>query len=64
MQVEKGLRDEKMVSVNFASHQVNRKACKEKDVPKANGKKILVVVALGETINKVVKYFFYKRKNI
>ena len=55
------LKGEKTKSANFALHQVSGKTCKDKGTPKAKKKKTLAVTS-NKTINKVIKYFFYKKK--
>ena len=49
-----------MESVNFASHQIDRKQIKKRIYPRQKEK--IFIVALDEVINKVVKYFFCKKK--
>lgn len=61
MQEEQRLRGKKIENVNFVSCQVSRRAGKGKDAPKAEWKKVLVVV-LCEANDKVIKCFFCRKK--
>ena len=61
VQEEVRLRGKMIESVNLASHQVSEKIDEEIYALKVKEKKVLVM-ASGDAINKVVKYFFYKKK--